>query len=205
MADREAWLERLTTGQDYVAAPLAESALSVVHGEHGEENLTGDGRGRAVRRPGQPRAGLHDGRGLCCAGSHGTARADNHSAADLGYDRRLFDLHFADVLLEEKFTLARGTAAQALTARLATQRDFALAAEAVGGANALLELTVQYLGTRNQFGRPLALFQALKHRCADLKALIAGAEALLLDSLGRIGMMRMTPGWQLALNLWASK
>jgi alkylation response protein AidB-like acyl-CoA dehydrogenase len=97
-------------------------------------------------------------------------------------------LHFTNVVLAEKFTLARGTAAQALTARLATQRDFALAAEAVGGANALLDLTVGYLNTRHQFGRPLALFQALKHRCADLKALIAGAEALLLDSLGRSGM-----------------
>jgi alkylation response protein AidB-like acyl-CoA dehydrogenase len=91
-------------------------------------------------------------------------------------------------VLEEKLTLARGAAAQALTARVATQRDFALAAEAMGGANALLELTVDYLNTRMQFGRPLALFQALKHRCADLKALTAGAQALLSDSLDRMGV-----------------
>jgi alkylation response protein AidB-like acyl-CoA dehydrogenase len=81
--------------------------------------------------------------------------------------------------------LARGAVARALVARLAVARDFALAADAVGGAAALLALTVDYLQTRQQFGRPLALFQALKHRCADLKALTEGAEALLFDSLGK--------------------
>ena len=46
-------------------------------------------------------------------------------------------------------------------------------------------MTVEYLQTRRQFGRPLALFQALKHRCADLKASVTAAEALLSDSLDR--------------------
>jgi alkylation response protein AidB-like acyl-CoA dehydrogenase len=50
---------------------------------------------------------------------------------------------------------------------------------------------VDYLQTRQQFGRPLALFQALKHRCADLKAQTEGAQALLLDNLGRLDE---TPG-----------
>jgi len=45
---------------------------------------------------------------------------------------------------------------------------------------------VDYLGTREQFGRPLALFQALKHRCADLKTRTEAARALLLDSLDRL-------------------
>jgi alkylation response protein AidB-like acyl-CoA dehydrogenase len=188
VADREVWLERLTTGQEYVATSMAKSAVSVVHGEHGEENLTGV----AAAIQSADRAGhvLVCTMGGDCVALVPIAQPGLIIVPRPTWDttRRLFDLHFADVLLEERFTLARGTAAQALTARIATQRDFALAAEAVGGADALLELTVQYLGTRNQFGRPLALFQALKHRCADLKALIAGAEALVLDSLGRIGM-----------------
>jgi alkylation response protein AidB-like acyl-CoA dehydrogenase len=53
-----------------------------------------------------------------------------------------------------------------------------LAADGVGGASAALEMTVEYLQARKQFGRPLAMFQALKHRCADLKTQIAAAEAL---------------------------
>jgi alkylation response protein AidB-like acyl-CoA dehydrogenase len=44
----------------------------------------------------------------------------------------------------------------------------ALAAESVGAARRVLELTVDYLKLRQQFGRPLGSFQALRHRIADL-------------------------------------
>ena len=44
----------------------------------------------------------------------------------------------------------------------------ALACEQVGGAQAVLEMTVAYLNMRHQFGRPIGSFQAIKHRCADL-------------------------------------
>ena len=44
----------------------------------------------------------------------------------------------------------------------------ALAAESVGVARASLRLTVEHLRTREQFGVPLATFQALRHRVADL-------------------------------------
>lgn len=107
--------------------------------------------------------------------------------------RRLFDVRVTDVAIAPEHVLAEGEQARALSRRLATQRDFALAADAVGGADALLERTVEYLGTRRQFGRPLALFQSLKHRCADLKAMVSAAEALLADALGRAGDRLSTP------------
>jgi alkylation response protein AidB-like acyl-CoA dehydrogenase len=44
----------------------------------------------------------------------------------------------------------------------------ALAAEAVGGARWCLDATVAYAKTREQFGRPIGSFQALKHRMADM-------------------------------------
>jgi alkylation response protein AidB-like acyl-CoA dehydrogenase len=44
----------------------------------------------------------------------------------------------------------------------------ALAAEQVGGAERALEMTLGYVATREQFGRPIGSFQAVKHRCADL-------------------------------------
>jgi alkylation response protein AidB-like acyl-CoA dehydrogenase len=45
----------------------------------------------------------------------------------------------------------------------------ALAAEAVGAMDALVRLTVEYMNTRKQFGVPIATFQALRHRIADVK------------------------------------
>jgi alkylation response protein AidB-like acyl-CoA dehydrogenase len=51
----------------------------------------------------------------------------------------------------------------------------ALAAECVGAARAVLELTVAYLKVREQFGRPLGSFQALRHRVADLTVELEGA------------------------------
>jgi alkylation response protein AidB-like acyl-CoA dehydrogenase len=53
-----------------------------------------------------------------------------------------------------------------------------LASEQVGLAERCLELTVAYLKTRYQFGRPIGSFQALKHRAADLWAAITQARAV---------------------------
>jgi alkylation response protein AidB-like acyl-CoA dehydrogenase len=51
----------------------------------------------------------------------------------------------------------------------------ALACESVGAARRCLELAVEHLKVREQFGRPLGSFQALRHRVADLTVLLEGA------------------------------
>jgi alkylation response protein AidB-like acyl-CoA dehydrogenase len=43
-----------------------------------------------------------------------------------------------------------------------------LAAEQLGAAQQCLDLTVEYTLGRKQFGRPIAGFQAVKHRCAEM-------------------------------------
>ena len=53
----------------------------------------------------------------------------------------------------------------------------ALACEQVGGAQAVLEMTVEYLNVRHQFGRPIGSFQAIKHRCADLLVEVESARS----------------------------
>ena len=52
-----------------------------------------------------------------------------------------------------------------------------LAVESVGAAAHCLDVTVGYLKTRVQFGRPIGAFQALRHRCADLAVEVASARA----------------------------
>ena len=99
----------------------------------------------------------------------------------------LMKLGFDDVAIDENLVLASGAEATALINRLVSMRDLAITADCLGGASALLEMTVEHLITRVQYGRPLALFQALKHRCADLQTQTMAAEALILDVLDRYG------------------
>ncbi|MFE9398532.1 acyl-CoA dehydrogenase family protein [Streptomyces flavidovirens] len=52
-----------------------------------------------------------------------------------------------------------------------------LAAEAVGAASQALERTVDHVRTREQFGRPIGSFQAVKHRLADLYVQVQAARS----------------------------
>jgi alkylation response protein AidB-like acyl-CoA dehydrogenase len=44
----------------------------------------------------------------------------------------------------------------------------ALAAEMVGGMQRALETTLAYAKTRKQFGKPIGIYQAVQHQCADM-------------------------------------
>lgn len=182
LAGKESWLERLTTGEGYVAAPLADSEIKVARNG---DAVTLSGlvtTVSSVDRASHVLVATNDVVALVpVASAQVTARRTWDET------RRFSDLRLDGVAVDKALTLASGAAAKVLTQRLATLRDFALAADAVGGAAAALTMTVDYLQTRQQFGRPLALFQALKHRCADLKALVEAADALLHDNLARVG------------------
>ncbi|MFJ9393396.1 acyl-CoA dehydrogenase family protein [Streptomyces californicus] len=69
--------------------------------------------------------------------------------------------------------------ADAAGALAATGRTAAalLAAEAVGTAASALERTVEYVKTREQFGRPVGSFQAVKHRIAELYVRVEAARS----------------------------
>ncbi|MCP5028017.1 MAG: acyl-CoA/acyl-ACP dehydrogenase [Actinomycetia bacterium] len=52
-----------------------------------------------------------------------------------------------------------------------------LAAEQVGGAQACLDMAVEYAKVRVQFGRPIGSFQAIKHKCADMLLEVESAKS----------------------------
>ncbi|MFJ7178002.1 acyl-CoA dehydrogenase family protein [Streptomyces massasporeus] len=62
-------------------------------------------------------------------------------------------------------------------ARLGDAAAACLAAEAVGAAGRVLERTVEYVGQREQFGRPVGSFQAVKHRLADAYVQVQAARS----------------------------
>lgn len=74
--------------------------------------------------------------------------------------------------------LAEGCGAS-LDDELLRQAAIALAADSLGGGIAVLSATVAYMGTREQFGRVIGSFQALKHRVADHKAALEAARGLI--------------------------
>ncbi|GGG36738.1 pimeloyl-CoA dehydrogenase small subunit [Caldovatus sediminis] len=69
-----------------------------------------------------------------------------------------------------------------LVDRVVDEAIAALAAEAVGAMEAVHALTVEYLKTRRQFGRPIGSFQALQHRAAEM--MVALEEARSMAMLG---------------------
>lgn len=59
--------------------------------------------------------------------------------------------------------------------------------EMVGGAQAVLDQTVEYLKNREQFGRSLASFQAVQHLIADVRVAIEGARLVAYQAVWRVG------------------
>jgi pimeloyl-CoA dehydrogenase small subunit len=56
----------------------------------------------------------------------------------------------------------------------------ALCAEAVGAMQAMQDLTLEYLKTRKQFGRPIGSFQVLQHRSVDMLVALEQARSMAL-------------------------
>jgi 3-oxochol-4-en-24-oyl-CoA dehydrogenase len=57
-----------------------------------------------------------------------------------------------------------------------------LAAEAVGGSSDCVDAAVDYAKVRQQFGRTIATFQAVKHHCANMLVAVESATAAVWDA-----------------------
>lgn len=59
----------------------------------------------------------------------------------------------------------------------------AVACDSLGLADTMLAATVSYAQTRQQFGRPIGSFQAVKHACADMLVKVSVARALVREAI----------------------
>ena len=64
----------------------------------------------------------------------------------------------------------------------------------LGGATAVLDLTVEYVKQRTQFGRPVGSFQAVQHHCAQMATDVEGCRGVAYQA-----------AWRLAQNLPAQR
>lgn len=59
-------------------------------------------------------------------------------------------------------------------------------AEMVGGAERVLEMTLEYAKIREQFGRPIGSFQAVQHHCANMAVDVLGARFIAYEAIWRL-------------------
>ncbi|MBM3103993.1 acyl-CoA/acyl-ACP dehydrogenase [Pseudomonas sp. V1] len=91
-----------------------------------------------------------------------------HALPTLDQTRRLARIELHDVSVSPAQLLSDAGQGWPLLRDVLQIGAIGLAAEQSGGAQQVLELTLDYIGERRQFGRTIASFQAIKHRCADL-------------------------------------
>jgi alkylation response protein AidB-like acyl-CoA dehydrogenase len=95
-------------------------------------------------------------------------------------------LEFADALAPKACVLAAGPAAGEALARALDHGAVIAGAELLGVGERALEITLDYLRTRVQFGKPIGAFQALQHRAVDLHIHKELASAVLEEGLAAL-------------------
>jgi len=111
------------------------------------------------------RAGVVGGESIYLVDLRGDGVSDRAPLEVLDLTRKQARVHLSAA---PAYLVAGPEHADAVCAELATLARVALAAEHVGMIEAMLDLTRSHLGQRQQFGRPLASFQVIKHRLADI-------------------------------------
>ena len=90
----------------------------------------------------------------------------------VGADARLDDAGFSEEALAQALLPGR----------------LGLAAEQIGAAQGCLDLTLEYISGRVQFGRTIASFQAIKHRCGAMVVYLAEARSLLYGAAASLNI-----------------
>lgn len=96
--------------------------------------------------------------------------------ASIDASRRLAQVHWQP---DPACCFARGEAARRLADSVLDRAALIAAAQLVGLAQRMLDLSVDYVAQRKQFGRPIGSFQAVKHHLADVATKIEFARPVL--------------------------
>jgi alkylation response protein AidB-like acyl-CoA dehydrogenase len=82
---------------------------------------------------------------------------------------------FDDVTVSEKDMVGQRDEGWTIVKNVLQRATVAKCTEMVGGAQAALDMAVDYAKERVQFGRPIGSFQAIQHYCADMATDVGGS------------------------------
>lgn len=91
--------------------------------------------------------------------------------------RKQARLTFDGVVVDEADRLGGGAAGWEVVDAVLARGAVALAAEQIGGAQAVLEMATEYAKTRYQFGRAIGSYQAVKHNLAEMLVEVEAAKS----------------------------
>jgi len=91
--------------------------------------------------------------------------------------RRLCEVRFEKVQVGTDAILGAPGQGWEILSRVLDASKVALCAEMCGGAQKVLDMTVEYAKMREQFGRPIGSFQAIQHKCANMLVQVESAKS----------------------------
>jgi alkylation response protein AidB-like acyl-CoA dehydrogenase len=95
----------------------------------------------------------------------------------LDVTRSYSDVTLTDTPVDGAALCAAGDSAHSALTRTMALNTVLVCAELVGIGERLLAMTVDYVKERVQFGRPVGSFQAVKHKCADMRIWVQASTA----------------------------
>jgi alkylation response protein AidB-like acyl-CoA dehydrogenase len=91
--------------------------------------------------------------------------------------RKLCEVRFDNVQVNGDAVLGAVGKGWPLLDRIVDRAKVALCAEMCGGAQKVLEMSVEYAKVREQFGKPIGSFQAIQHKCANMMVQVESAKS----------------------------
>jgi alkylation response protein AidB-like acyl-CoA dehydrogenase len=92
--------------------------------------------------------------------------------------RKLGEVTFKNVTVGTDAVLGKVGGGWGLLERVADRAKVGLAAEMCGGAQKVLEMSVEYAKVREQFGKPIGSFQAIQHKCANMLVEVESSKSI---------------------------
>jgi alkylation response protein AidB-like acyl-CoA dehydrogenase len=117
-------------------------------------------------------------------------------------DDKLCEVVFDNVSVPKENMLGQLDKGWDIVARALEHATMAKCAEMVGGAEAVLDMTLEYVKERVQYGKPIGSFQVIQHYCANMWTDVAASRNLLYkvawdlgEGLPASAEIAMAKGW----------